>query len=72
MHTYFGAVVGRYANLIKNGKFAADGVTFHVPENEHGGFVGFDQQNWTVVSQQNNSITFTFYDKYIRASPTTS
>ena len=68
-HTYFGAVVGRYANRIKNGTFTLDGQTSHIPENEndgldtlHGGFVGYDQQNWTVASVTGNSITFSFYD----------
>jgi len=68
-HTYFGAVVGRYANRIKNGTFTIDGQTSHIPENEygglatlHGGFVGYDQQNWTVASISGNSITFSFYD----------
>lgn len=69
-HTYFGAVVGRYANRIKNGTFTINGVTSHIPENEnhgedtlHGGFVGYDQQNWTVASHTGNSITFVFYDE---------
>lgn len=68
-HTYFGAVVGRYANRIKNGTFTIDGHTSHIPENEyggiatlHGGFVGYDQQNWTVASVSGNSISFSFYD----------
>lgn len=68
-HTYFGAVVGRYANRIKNGTFTVNGITSHIPENEHGGedtlhggFVGYDQQNWTVVAHDGNSITFAFYD----------
>jgi len=75
-HTYFGAVVGRYANRIKNGTFTIDGLTYHIPENEHngedtlhGGFIGYDQQNWTVVSQQNNSITFSFYDQAYQGFP---
>jgi len=52
--TFFGAVVGRYANRIKNGTFTVDGKTYHVPENEHdgvdtlhGGFTGYDMRNWT-------------------------
>jgi aldose 1-epimerase len=68
-HTYFGAVVGRYANRIKNGTFTIDGVTSQIPENEHdgedtlhGGFIGYDQQNWTVVAFNTSSITFSFYD----------
>ncbi|KAG0652612.1 Galactose mutarotase [Hyphodiscus hymeniophilus] len=75
-HTYFGAVVGRYANRIKNGTFTIDGVKSQIPENEHGGqdtlhggFIGYDQQNWTVVSQQNDSITFAFYDQAYQGFP---
>ncbi|WPG98739.1 Hypothetical protein R9X50_00153300 [Acrodontium crateriforme] len=69
-HTYFGPIVGRYANRIKNGTFTIDGVTSHIPTNEnkgkdtlHGGFVGYDQQNWTVTAVTSNSITFSFYDE---------
>ncbi|CAF9914194.1 MAG: hypothetical protein ALECFALPRED_009492 [Alectoria fallacina] len=68
-HTYFGAVVGRYANRIKNGTFTVQGVTSHIPENEHGGEdtlhggnVGYDQRNWTVVSSNSSSITFSLLD----------
>ncbi|KAK5722726.1 hypothetical protein LTR15_005958 [Elasticomyces elasticus] len=69
-HTYFGPIVGRYANRIKNGTIDIDGQISHVPNNEHGGlnplhggFVGYDQQNWTVASVTGNSITFVFYDQ---------
>jgi len=75
-HTYFGAVVGRYANRIKNGTFTVDGQTSHIPTNEHGGadtlhggFVGYDQANWTVVSHTGNSITFSFYDEHVSGFP---
>lgn len=76
VHTYFGAVVGRYANRIKNGTFTIDGVTSHIPENEHdgedtlhGGFVGYDQRNWTVVYQSPDTITFMFYDRAYQGFP---
>lgn len=35
----------------------------------HGGFVGYDQQNWTVASCTGNSITFSFYDEHKSGFP---
>ncbi|MCJ1359464.1 MAG: hypothetical protein MMC33_009466 [Icmadophila ericetorum] len=68
-HTYFGPVVGRYANRIKNGTFKIDETTSNIPENEHyghdtlhGGTVGYDQRNWTVVSANETTVTFSFLD----------
>lgn len=61
---------------IKNGTFTIDGQTSHIPENEHGGedtlhggFVGYDQQNWTVAACSGNSITFQFYDEHKSGFP---
>lgn len=69
-HTFFGAVVGRYANRIKNGTFSIDGNTYHIPENEnggkdtlHGGLIGYDQRNWTVTAHDSSSITFSLLDE---------
>ena len=50
--TYFGAIVGRYGNRIRNGKFAIDAHEFQIPPNNngnalHGGPHGFDDQLWT-------------------------
>lgn len=77
-HTFFGAVVGRYANRIKNGSFVVDGEKYQVPENEHGGLntlhggtVGYDQRNWTVVSCSDDSITFGFLDDALEGFPGT-
>jgi len=50
--TYFGAVVGRYGNRIRAGKFTLEGHTYQIPQNNngnalHGGPHGFDEQLWT-------------------------
>lgn len=75
-HTYFGPIVGRYANRIRNGTFTVNGVTSHIPENEnngkdtlHGGIVGYDQRNWTIVSANTSSITFSLLDEAFEGFP---
>lgn len=74
--TFFGAVVGRYANRIKNGTFTIDDNAYNVPENEndgadtlHGGVVGYDMRNWTVTSHSESSITFTLLDQGFEKFP---
>jgi len=53
--SYMGAVIGRYANRIRNSSFELDGVAYHVAANEgkhqlHGGRRGFDKAVWHAVS----------------------
>lgn len=48
---YFGALIGRYANRIQNGKFELDGTSFQLYQNDlphhlHGGKEGFDKKIW--------------------------
>lgn len=76
IHPYLGPVVGRYANRIRNGTFTIDGVTSRIPTNEHGGLntlhggrVGYDQRNWTVVSHNETSITFSLLDEGFEGFP---
>jgi aldose 1-epimerase len=61
--TYFGAVVGRYGNRIRDGKFSIDGHEYQVPKNEptdalHGGPHGFDEKLWT-AKELPNGVEFT-------------
>lgn len=53
---YFGAVIGRYANRIRNAQFALDGRLHTLcanvgPHALHGGLVGFDRRPWRLVSR---------------------
>lgn len=69
-HPYFGAIVGRYANRIKNSTFILpSGQNVKVAANEnkgldtlHGGFQGWDLRSWTIATQTSNSVTFTLID----------
>lgn len=52
--TYFGALIGRYANRIAGGRLEIAGKHYRVPTNNgenalHGGDVGFDQKVWSAT-----------------------
>src|SRR5207237_7208022 len=68
---YFGAIIGRYANRIANGKFALDGVEYRLARNNgmnslHGGLKGFDKVLWHREQFENNhgiGVVFTYTSK---------
>ncbi|CAN1140748.1 Galactose mutarotase [Linum perenne] len=68
---YFGCIVGRVANRIRDGKFSLDGVDYTLPLNRppnslHGGNVGFDKKVWEVaqhIQGQIPSITFKYHSR---------
>ncbi|KAK3150105.1 hypothetical protein QOZ80_3AG0228250 [Eleusine coracana subsp. coracana] len=68
---YFGSIVGRVANRIKEGKFTLDGVQYNLtinnpPNTLHGGSKGFDKTIWEVTEYNkgdNPSITFKYFSR---------
>lgn len=62
---YFGAICGRYANRIANGKFTIDGVAYQLPINNgpnslHGGPEGFNNQVFDVESSDESSVKMNY------------
>jgi aldose 1-epimerase len=56
---YFGALVGRFANRIANGKFELDGAAYTLLQNNgtnalHGGARGFDKVAWKAAAIDSN------------------
>lgn len=52
-HPYFGAIAGRVAGRITNGRFNLEGRSFELAQNQppnhlHGGEIGFDKRLWTI------------------------
>jgi aldose 1-epimerase len=68
---YFGAVIGRVANRVKNAQFTLDGKTYKLaanngPNSLHGGNVGWDKVVWTAQPSETAdgpSIKFSYVSK---------
>ena len=65
--SYFGAIVGRYANRIAKATFSIDGKPYKLAANNgpntlHGGIKGFDKVVWD-GKQDSEGITFTYTSK---------
>lgn len=86
-HPVFNAIVGRYANRIKNGTFSIP-ITklpqppgpnvFQIPTNDrggevtlHGGLIGWDRRNWTLVAKTRTSVTYKHVDEADEGFPGT-
>ncbi|CAA2973007.1 aldose 1-epimerase-like [Olea europaea var. sylvestris] len=68
---FFGCIVGRVANRIKDGKFMLNGVEYSLPINKppnslHGGHKGYDKVIWEVAEYKQGekpSITFKYHSR---------
>ena len=64
---YFGALIGRHANRIADGRFSLDGVEYQLPQNNgknhlHGGFHGFDKRVWNIAEDE-NALHLSYFSK---------
>lgn len=64
---FFGAAIGRMANRLGGASFVLDGKEYKTAPNDngntlHGGFVGFDRQDWMVESVSESAISFFLKD----------
>ena len=65
---YFGCVVGRYANRIRDGMFTLDEVTHMVTRNHgrhhlHGGLRGFDKVFWNLEEASSSGASFSYLSR---------
>jgi aldose 1-epimerase len=69
--SYFGAIIGRYANRIGHAKFSLDGKTYTLAKNNgdnclHGGIKGFNKALWTakeIPAKDGQALELTYLSK---------
>ena len=69
--SYLGAIIGRYANRIQNGKFKIDNSIYSLAKNNnenhlHGGLVGFDKVIWiakTDIKDNSASLILKYFSR---------
>lgn len=69
---YFGSIIGRYANRIKNGHFKLNGTDYHLavnngPNHLHGGLTGFDRRWWqaeALFEDEKVGVLFTYFSPH--------
>ena len=66
--TYFGAIVGRYANRIGKASFKIDGTKYTLaanngPNSLHGGLKGFGSVVWTINNRNDSSVQLSYVSK---------
>ena len=69
--SYLGAIIGRYANRIQNGKFKIDNSIYSLAKNNnenhlHGGLVGFDKVMWiakTDIKDNSASLVLKYFSR---------
>jgi len=72
-HSYFGAIVGRYANRIAGARFTLEGKEYKLAANNgtnslHGGIKGFDKQIWEATpeeTQEGSSLKLHYVSKHM-------
>jgi aldose 1-epimerase len=65
IYPYLGAIVGRYENRIKGGKFTIEGQDIQLEQNNgedtlHGGLIGFDRKVWDILPTIDPSLTLQY------------
>ena len=69
-HPFFGAIAGRFANRIKDGRYSLDGIDFQLETNEpptvqhlHGGTKGFDKYVWDYSIEEAETGIFVHFNR---------